>query len=79
MVEKPYKLVLYGATGFVGRLATEYLIHNYQDQIAHALAAWDAEKLKFLKTRYEKFDVPTITVDARDFEGLLRLCEQQNS
>lgn len=76
MVAKPYKLVIFGATGFGGKLAAEYLIDNYQDKISYALAARNSEKLNALRTRYDGLQVPTIVVDATNFQDLLRLCEQ---
>ncbi len=50
MVDRRYDLVLYGATGFVGRLAAEYLsLHD--ERIRWAVAGRDARKLEALRAR----------------------------
>jgi short subunit dehydrogenase-like uncharacterized protein len=49
-MDRRYDLVLYGATGFVGRLAAEYLaLHD--ERIRWAVAGRDARKLQALRTR----------------------------
>ena len=45
---KEYDFVVYGATGFTGKLVTEYLVHKYSNnsQIKWALAGRNLEKLE---------------------------------
>ena len=47
---KEYDFVVYGATGFTGKLVVEYLVHKYSNnsQIKWALAGRNLEKLEFV-------------------------------
>ena len=44
---KDYQVILYGATGFTGRLCAEYFNSNYPD-LSWAIAGRNEEKLKTL-------------------------------
>jgi len=57
--ERELDLVLFGATGFTGRLVGEYLSHQHPKR--WAIAGRSREKLEHLG-----FDVPVIVVDAMD-------------
>ena len=45
---KKYQIILYGATGFTGKLCAEYLKINYSD-LVWAIAGRNEQKLKDLK------------------------------
>jgi len=47
-MDKEYQIILYGATGFTGKLCAEYLKNNYPE-IKWAIAGRDKEKLENLK------------------------------
>ena len=47
-MDKEYQIILYGATGFTGKLCAEYLKNNYSE-IKWAIAGRDKEKLENLK------------------------------
>ena len=49
MEEKNYQIILYGATGFTGKLCAEYFQSNYPD-LNWAIAGRNKEKLESLKT-----------------------------
>eukprot|EP00457_Paulinella_chromatophora_P005061 gb/GEZN01005074.1/.p1 GENE.gb/GEZN01005074.1/~~gb/GEZN01005074.1/.p1 ORF type:complete len:521 (-),score=93.29 gb/GEZN01005074.1/:253-1815(-) len=52
--QRPYDLVLYGATGFTGTLAAEYLAKNYGDgSVRWALAGRSKAKLEALVARLQ--------------------------
>ena len=47
-MNREYQIILYGATGFTGRLCAEYLKNNYPE-IKWAIAGRDRQKLEALK------------------------------
>ncbi|MAP83866.1 MAG: saccharopine dehydrogenase, partial [Gammaproteobacteria bacterium] len=47
-MDKEFQIILYGATGFTGKLCAEYLKNNYPE-IKWAIAGRDKEKLENLK------------------------------
>ena len=47
-MERQYQIILYGATGFTGRLCAEYFQSNYPD-LAWAISGRNKEKLEDLK------------------------------
>ena len=64
-----YDFVIYGATGFTGKLVVEYAMNQYNnnDDISWAIAGRNSEKLKNIQ---EKFNLPSkiekIIVDSND-------------
>lgn len=73
---RPYDVVLFGATGFVGVLTAEYLARHAPDGCRWAVAGRDRAKLEKLRTRLTALDprcadLPLIEADASD-EGSLR-------
>ncbi len=49
--DRPYDIVLFGATGFVGELTAEYLAANAPDGLRWAIAGRSEEKLRRLRER----------------------------
>ena len=47
-MERQYQIILYGATGFTGRLCAEYFHSNYPD-LNWAISGRNKEKLEDLK------------------------------
>lgn len=47
--DRPYDIVLFGATGFVGVLTAEYLAENAPEGLRWAIAGRSAEKLERLR------------------------------
>ena len=46
MSQKAYDIILWGATGFTGRLVAEYIVDNYSDaDLSWAMAGRNKEKL----------------------------------
>ena len=52
-MERKYQIILYGATGFTGRLCAEYFQSNYPD-LNWAISGRNKEKLEDLKKRGKK-------------------------
>ncbi|XP_063720120.1 putative trans-acting enoyl reductase Rv2449c [Symsagittifera roscoffensis] len=82
--KKPLDLVVYGATGFTGKLACEYLAGKspaFSDSFKWAIAGRDAKKLENLKetlsSRYSHMEKLGIVVaDSSDAEALDKLTSQ---
>lgn len=68
--EKEFSLVVYGATGFTGRLVAEYLAAQYGDNLKWAMAGRNEEKLKSVREEVGAGDVPLIIADSDDEASL---------
>jgi short subunit dehydrogenase-like uncharacterized protein len=68
MIDRDYDVVIYGATGFVGRRAAEYLAgHAQRDKLRWAIAGRDRQKLEAIKTRLaDAGAVDMLTADSAD-------------
>ena len=81
MSKREYDLVLFGATGFTGGLTAEYLARNAPKKARWALAGRSAEKLAAVRDKLTSLnaacaDLPLLTVDADDAEGLAGIAAQ---
>ncbi|WHM35553.1 saccharopine dehydrogenase NADP-binding domain-containing protein [Streptomyces sp. BPTC-684] len=77
---RPYDIVLFGATGFVGTLTAEYLAAHAPQGCRWALAGRSAAKLERLRERLAAIDpacasLPLVTADSADPESLRALAE----
>lgn len=78
---RPHDVVLYGATGFAGRLVAEELAARYQDHLRWAMAGRNRDKLERLRDELaESFphvaQVPLIIADSRDRDSLDAMAAQ---
>lgn len=78
--QRPYDVILFGATGFVGMLTAEYLASHAPDGCRWALAGRDRTRLEALRTRLTALDprcadLPLLEADADDAESLRELAE----
>ncbi|WP_330172681.1 saccharopine dehydrogenase NADP-binding domain-containing protein [Streptomyces sp. NBC_01498] len=76
--ERPYHVVLFGATGFVGRLTAEYLARNAPEDCRWAMAGRDRRRLERLRTRLARIDprcaeLPLLVADSADPDALRAL------
>lgn len=76
--ERPYDVVLFGATGFVGALTAEYLAAHAPAGCRWALAGRDLAKLERLREQLAALDpacagLPLLRADARDADALREL------
>ena len=61
---RKYDLVIYGATGFTGRLAAEYVVQHYPN-LSFALAGRNLSKLEALRTELQcPNEIPLVVADA---------------
>ena len=74
VADREYDLVLYGATGFVGRLIADYLAANAPAGCRWALAGRDELRLRALRASLGD-NLPIVTADAADPVALRSLAE----
>jgi len=75
--DRPYDIVLFGATGFVGELTAEYLAAHAPDGLRWAIAGRSEAKLEQLRERLPGGDkVGVLRADVSDPAGLRELAEQ---
>ncbi|GGK11651.1 saccharopine dehydrogenase [Streptomyces camponoticapitis] len=78
--ERPYQIVLFGATGFVGTLTAEYLALSAPENCRWAIAGRDRARLERLRTRLAKLaprcaDLSLLVADSADPASLRELAE----
>lgn len=77
--EKQFDVVVYGASGFTGRLVAEYLNHQYggDDSVRWAMAGRNADKLAAVRAEMGiPESVELITADGEDRDSLNAMCAQ---
>ncbi|WP_329415407.1 saccharopine dehydrogenase NADP-binding domain-containing protein [Streptomyces sp. NBC_00704] len=72
--DRPYDIVLFGATGFVGTLTAEYLAAHAPSDVRWAVAGRDETKLRRLRERLG-VDVGVLRADVSDPASLRALAE----
>lgn len=75
---REFDLVVWGATGFTGRLVAEYLIQHYTDgSLRWAMAGRSADKLAEVAREIgAPADLPTVVADAADAASLRAMAER---
>ncbi|MBL7248981.1 saccharopine dehydrogenase family protein [Alloalcanivorax sp. C16-2] len=74
---REFDLIVYGASGFTGRLVAEYLNQAYGEDLEWALAGRNAEKLAAVRAEMGIGDnVPVVTADADQPDTLKALAER---
>ena len=79
--DRELDLVLFGATGFTGRLTAEYLAHHRPDGLRWALAGRSRDKLEAVREHVatiddELGDLPLLTADVTDDVSLKDIAHQ---
>lgn len=69
MTDRAYDIVLFGATGFTGRLTAEYLAAHAPAGLRWALAGRDGDRLRALRDRLGR-PIDVVTADAGDERAL---------
>lgn len=80
-MERTFDVVVFGATGFAGRLVAEYLQEHHADSVRWAIAGRSAEKLRALQRdlgerRPGSPEVPIRVADSQDPESLAKLASE---
>jgi len=68
---REFDVIIYGATGYTGRLVAEYLSQNYTGDLRWAMAGRSAEKLAAVRDEIgASADTPLVVADADDAESV---------
>ena len=78
MADRPFDLVLFGATGFTGRLVAEYLANHAPPQLRVALAGRNTQRLEAIRAGLPERakSWPLVVADAADSVSLHQLATQ---
>lgn len=77
MQERSFDVVVFGSTGFTGRLVAEYLAREYGSDLRWAMAGRSTEKLAAVRDEIgAPADTPLIVADSSDPASLKALAEQ---
>ncbi|MEL7707974.1 saccharopine dehydrogenase NADP-binding domain-containing protein [Citromicrobium bathyomarinum] len=80
MTDGQFDIVIYGATGYTGRLVAEHFLREYADKPdapTWAMAGRNPDKLAEVRREIGAPDsTPTIVADAADATSLAHMCEQ---
>ena len=75
-MDKKYDIVVWGASGFTGRLVCEYLFKNYTKKnstLKWAIAGRNINKLEGIRKEYANDTIPIIVADSNDIDSLNKL------
>jgi len=79
-MERDYDVVLFGATGFTGKLVAEYLLNTYgsNGELRWAMAGRNLAKLEAVRQELQgsEGDIPLLTADSGDLSELAELAGQ---
>ncbi|MBX6420007.1 MAG: saccharopine dehydrogenase NADP-binding domain-containing protein [Nevskia sp.] len=78
--QRPYDLILFGATGYTGGLTAEYLAQHAPPETRWALAGRNRAKLEAVRARLAALNpacagLELLAADSSDADGLLRLAQ----
>ncbi len=72
-MNRKYKIVIFGATGFTGELCAKFMSEKYSD-VPIAIAGRNLEKLEKIKNKHG-LPFPIIVADAFDVNALEKMCK----
>ena len=75
MSDRQYEIVLYGASGFTGKLVAEYLIAEHP-QLRWAIAGRNQQKLEQVRRELGAPDLPIVIADSNDASQLSEMARQ---
>ncbi|MFL2622449.1 MAG: saccharopine dehydrogenase family protein, partial [Candidatus Marisimplicoccus sp.] len=80
MIDKrEYDIIIWGASGFTGRLVAEYLYKNYNSKdLKWAIAGRDNQKLISIRKTFLNDDVPIVLADSFDETSLNKMTQRAN-
>ena len=82
MADKAFDLIVYGASGFTGRLVAEYLQQHYgnDDSFKWAIAGRSQSKLESVRDKMALAeDTPIVVADTSDIDSLQAMVDQTRS
>jgi short subunit dehydrogenase-like uncharacterized protein len=75
--ERDYEVIVYGATGFTGKLVAEYLLKTYgsNGELRWAMAGRSLDKLERVASELNADGVPLLVADSGDSDALVKLVQ----
>ena len=75
---KTYDLIIWGASGFTGKLVATYLFKNYgnDDSLKWAMAGRNKAKLQAVRNEVANDTIPLIIADSQDTESLTKMVQK---
>ncbi len=76
--QRDFDIVLYGATGFTGKLVAEYLLNKYgvDGDLRWAMAGRSLKKLEQVRDELQNSDIPLLTADSDETSSLKAMAEK---
>lgn len=76
--ERPYDIVVYGATGFTGRQSARYLAEHAPSSLRYAIAGRNPDKLEAVRAELDALRAPdgVIVADATDPDAVHAMCAE---
>ena len=75
--KREFDIIIWGASGFTGRLVAEYLCQNYSpNELKWAIAGRDANKLNKIRDQYLNEKIPIIIADSLDEVSLSKMTKR---
>lgn len=75
-MNKPFDIILWGATGYTGQLVAEYLAQNTDESVRWAIAGRNQEKLERVRHSLARPDLPILLGDSLDQASMNELVAQ---
>jgi short subunit dehydrogenase-like uncharacterized protein len=71
-IKKEFDVVVWGASGFTGKLVSEYIFKKYQNnnELKWAMAGRDLSKLELVRAKIADHTVPIVIADSNDIKSL---------
>lgn len=78
MKNKKFDLIIWGASGFTGRLVAQYLLREYglTKDLSWAMAGRNQEKLEQVRTELGNESIPILIADSMDMDSLNNMVKQ---
>ena len=76
-MSKEFDIIIWGATGFTGRLVAEYIFKNYSsEKLNWAIAGRDKKKLINVRDEIADENIPIIIADSFDEVSLNKMTQK---
>ena len=75
MTDREFDLIIYGATGFTGRLVAQHMLTRAPDGFRWAMAGRSADKLSTVAAEIGAQEIPTVLADSGDPASLAAMAE----
>ena len=71
-IKKEFDVVVWGASGFTGKLVSEYIFKKYQNnnELKWAMAGRDLSKLEPVRAEIADHTVPIVIAESNDIKSL---------